>query len=313
VTRTNARQAFIAVTLLLVGGLYAYLTFTAPAPTRPAAPGFELLEPWKTIVQITFILPFLASWAFGAFAVDYLLETARRLPAGAKAVRMFRLLGYGVLALVLGSWISSLISQVRGNFFPEDAYMQMALTVAQNYAYVLFPLVGFTLIYLASTTRITETGPKHQSQPVALLLIAILGALWTAIVFTNDARQVTTSVYGRPTYYINDALIILTLVTPTLAAWLLGITGALHFSDLESGGDAKLRKAFTRIVHGLMIAVINSMILNGLLSAGSERLLAAGLVFLLVIIYIFVFMTVFSYWMICRGAKILLDTYEHQE
>jgi len=311
--RESVHKSVIIAALLVFSGAYVYLSFTTPP--QPAAPGFELYEPWKTLIRISFILPIILSWAFGAFAVMYLTAAAHRAP-GTKVGRMFHLLGYGVMALIMGSWVSTVIGQVRTNFLERGSVLDVASTVATNYVYVLFPLVGFALIYMASTSRATATQEERRdpSWPAALLLIVVLGALWIAIIFTNESRQTSTLSFARPTYYISDPLIILTIVTPTLAAWLLGIAGALNFSDLESGGAPAMRKAFTRIVHGLLFAVFNSMILNGLLSAGSERLLAAGLAFLLVIIYVFVFLATVSYWMIWRGAKDLLDqSYEHQE
>jgi hypothetical protein len=307
----HLRKIVLCTVLLLVSGAYAYLTFATPS--KPAAPGFDLHEPWKTVIQITLMLPIILSWAFGAFAVEYLMTAARRT-SEPKSALMLRRLGYGVLALVIGSWITTVISQVRNVFFANDAFLSMVATIATNYAYVVFPLLGFTLIYLASLNRAPQKDARQQSWPPALLLIGILGTLWVGIIFTNGARQTSNYAYGQPTYYLSDPLIVLTLITPTLAAWLLGITGALNFSDLESGGSAANRKAFTQIVHGLLIAVFNSMILNGLLSAGSERLIGGGLAFLLAIIYVFVFFAVVSYWMICRGAKnLLIAPYEHQK
>ena len=309
--RGEIRKSIIIAALIVFSVAYVGLTFAAPP--QPTAPGFELHEPWKSIVRITFILPILLSWAFGANAVVHLLKAAEDA-RDEKARRMFRLLGNGVLALIMGSWIPTLISQLRNNFFARDSYLEMASTVAQNYAYVLFPLLGFAYIYAASVSRAADDGRKKENWPAALLLIAILGALWVGIIFTNSSRQTTSLAYGRPTYYISDPLIALTLVTPTIAAWLLGMTGALNFSALESKGSPRNRKAYSRIIHGLLLAVFNSMILNGLLSAGSERLLAAGLGILLVIVYIFVFIAVFSYWLIYRGAKDIIDaSYEHQE
>ena len=309
-TQDQSHKAVLYAVLLLISGAYIYLSFTAPQ--QATAPGFELYEPWKTVIRITIMLPILLSWAFGAFAVHYLMSSAWHVKS-VELGKMFRLLGYGVMALVVGSWVPSIIGQIRTNFFPDDAFLEMAATIAQNYAYVLFPLIGFALIYKASISPAAQAVPRNQSLPAAMLLIGILGALWIATIFTNQTRQTTTLEFGRPSYYINDALIILTLVTPTLAAWLMGIAGALNFSDLESGGSPSNRKAFTRIVHGLLIAVFNSMIINGLLSAGSERLTGVGLLFLLIIVYIFVFLAITSYGLIWRGAKDLSAYYEHQE
>lgn len=310
--REDIRKSVIVAILLLASGAHVYLSYTAP--TQPTAPGFEILEPWRSILRITFILPVLLSWAFGAFAVHYLLTAAQMAP-DARATRAFRLLGYGILALVMGSWMTSLIGQIRNNFFQRGSFQDIASTVATNYAYVLFPLIAFACIYLASTRRNEPEGRKGRNASVALLLITMLGALWLGIIFTNETRQTTALAFGRPTYYISDPLIILTIVTPTLVAWALGIIGALNLSDLESGGAPATRKAFSRIVDGLLLAVFNSMILNGLLSAGAERLLSVGLGILLAIVYIFIFLAALSYWMICRGAKQLLATpaYEPQE
>src|SRR5688572_15201156 len=138
--REETRKAIVSALLFLAIGTYLYLRFTAPP--QPSAPGFELYEPWKTVINVTITLPFLLAWGFGAFAVLYLMTASRRTPDGASQ-RMFRLLGYGVLALVLGSWITSLISQIGANFVPEDSRLEAIVTVARNYAYMLSPLAGF--------------------------------------------------------------------------------------------------------------------------------------------------------------------------
>ncbi|HTK59622.1 MAG TPA: hypothetical protein VL283_00280, partial [Candidatus Baltobacteraceae bacterium] len=282
--REEARKAIVSALLFLAIGSYLYLRFTAP-PT-PTAPGFELFEPWKTIVNVTITVPFLLAWGFGAFAVLYLMTASRRTPDEASQ-RMFRLLGYGVFALAAGSWITSMISQIGADFAPNEPRIKAAITIARNYAYMLSPLAGFIFIYLASKMRRAREDRAKQNWPPAVLLISILGALWTAIIFTNESRQVAPAAFGEPSFYINDPLIVLTLITPTLIAWFLGIAAALNFSDLESGGSPADRQAFTRIVHGLLLAVFNSMILNGLLSAGSDRLLSGSFAFLLAIVYAF--------------------------
>jgi|GEM_PF-5192607 len=310
--REETRKAVVSALLFVAIGAYLYLRFTAPP--QPTAPGFEVLDSWRTVINVTITLPFLLAWGFGAFAVLYLMTASRRTPDEASQ-RMFRLLGYGVFALVLGSWITSLISQIGVNFVPDEPRLEAMVTIARNYAYMLSPLAGFIFIYLASKTRRAREDRGKQNWPPAVLLVSILGALWTAIIFTNESRQVSALAFGEPSYYINDPLIVLTLITPTLIAWVLGIAAALNFSDLESGGTLADRQAFSRIVHGLLLAVFNSMILNGLLSAGSERLLAGSVAFLLAIVYVFVLLAVFSYWMICSGARKLLSGlhYEHQE
>jgi hypothetical protein len=311
VTGDNVRKTLIIGSLLIFSGAYVFLSFTTPP--QPAAPGFELYEPWRSLIRISFIAPVLLSWAFGGFAVAHLLTVAE-LTRNGKAGRMFRLLGYGVLALVIGSWVTTAIGQVRNNFFARGSSLDIASTVAQNYAHVLFPLIGFALIYAASVRRAAEEKREDQSWPAALLLIMVLGAIWIGVIFTNASRQSTTFEFGRPTYYISDPLIILTLVTPMLTAWLLGIAGSLNFSDLESGGAPYMRRAFTKIVHGLLFAVFASIVLSGLQSAGSERLLSGGFIFLLGLVYGLVFLMTISYWMMFRGAKTLLEgNYEHQE
>lgn len=303
--KENERKIFVAVAAAAACAVYGYLTFAAPA--QPSSSGLQLQEPWRSVLRVTFVVPFLLSWVLGALAVERLM-TAGWKAKDAANTQMFRRLSYGALALVLGSWITSLVSQVRNNYVQSSGALEAPLAVAQNYGYVLSSLIAFAFIYRASMGR-RQPARDTRSLSFALLLVGILGALWLGTIFTNPSRQVPGPVAGaRATYYIPDPLILLTIVTPTLLAWVLGIAGSLNFSVMELGGATKEeRKAYARIIDGFLIAVFNSMILNGLLSAGSERLLAAGLGFILVILYAFVLATAVSYWLMYRGAKTLAN------
>ncbi len=291
--------------LIVLVAAHALLSFYAPRAA--ATPGFELSESARLIIQISFVFFTVLSWFFAASAVIYARSLASQIKPEDKTNYFLRRLSWGVGILILGFVIATFTGHIR-TYNPGNEFVRMSVTILNNYVYVFSSLIGLGFIYRAFRHQ-KKTGMFNYNIVAAVAITIVVSALWAGLIFTNPSRQTSTAPGLYPSFYINDLWIILTIVLPTVLAWFMGILAALNFSDfsVEAEGYEK-QKMTSRLVSGIWLLVFNVMILFGILSAGSERLLSTGLVGVLVIVYFFIFMMIIANWRVAAALKKLYES-----
>lgn len=295
--RKPERRAVILygiVTVLAIG--YLFGTFFQPAPTGPQA--LEIGDTARAILKVTVVAPIILVWFLGVASILGSLRLSDTI-ANEDTKKRYRLFAYAILFLVSGLIAGIILGEIR-SYYPDAAQVQRAMTILANYTYVFPPLVGFWLLYgSAHTDSKTAFG---QNDVVAAVLSAIVGALWTGIIFTNAVRQTSLVAGVSPSFYLGDGVIVASIVIPTLLSWFFGIRSALAFSDVSVRND-KNRGAFSRMVLGIWLLIFSYIIILGLLSAGGERLFALGLGGILAAIYVFLLALLAAHWLIASGVE----------
>jgi hypothetical protein len=216
----------------------------------------------------------------------------------------FRLLGWGVGILLCGSIAAILVGQIK-NYYPSDELMKRAVTIVTNYIYVVSSLIGFGVIHRASlANHQRKTGRPNQNTFIVICLTAVIGLLWAALIFTNASRQISAVPGAAPSFYINDWLIVATIIIPTIVGWFFAVMSALILSDTgPTAVDERRRRQFSRLTIGIWLLLFGFIILNGILSIGAERFMSVGLSGVLIIIYVFVLAVLAAYWGISSSIK----------
>ncbi|MBI3633073.1 MAG: hypothetical protein HY226_02160 [Candidatus Vogelbacteria bacterium] len=300
----NEGGSAYAITAIL-GVLYAYLTLMAPEPSK-VIPGFEMTYIARKVLQTTLIVPIILTWFFAIRTVLYTQFYYYHVSKEPQRT-FFRLLGFGIGALIGGFIVATLVGQIR-NYNIDNDLVKGAVTIAVNYVYVLSGLVGFGLIYRATRNEASKKmDSPNQNMAVGICLALIIGVIWALLIFTNTSRQVSDIPGSTASFYISDFLIITTVIIPTVVGWFLAVMSALNLSEKGPAVvDQKIRRQFSRLTIGLWFLLFSLIVLNGILAIGTDRLVRVGLLVVLIIIYFFILLVLLAYWKISKSIEGLL-------
>jgi len=295
--------------LILMGFIAVHILLTIATPGRP--PSKINLDPnIRLILRLTFLPIFWATWYFGirsALAIQeyakYFSDISPRKEQGLKKI------GYGIFILVLNLAVGTLIGATR-NFFPMESLAVKWLTIFTNYCYVAFPIFGLWFLYQGSLliAEPLRTKKKYGDNFIIAFLFSLLVTLlYGFMVFSNPHRQVSLDPTIRPTYFLSDLLIFLTIILPSFMMWFLGILAAFQVDQFTPEPfSARQHLAKRRFVNGILTMIFASTSIQVLLALGGVRLLNLGLAFILIAIYLVLLLLVYGYYLIMRGARGLL-------
>jgi hypothetical protein len=285
------------VILSLVIG-YVILFFNTPE--QPNTSGLEIGEQTRLILRMSILVILLLIWFFGSLAVVRSFAYAKETKND-RFKALFRSIGAGMMVLTGGSIITSFVGQIR-SYNPYNAEMHRAITILLNYLYVFIPFISFWYIYCAVSHKYHARLLRNKNIIVGATITAVIGIFWMALIFTNPERQ--SSELNSPSFYINDTLIIFTIVIPTILAWFFGVMATLRMSDIAVETQNVLQKhALSKIIIGIWLLIFDNILLSGLLSVGIDRLVIIGTNGIIIIVYVFVFINLFAYQRISSGIK----------
>src|SRR5882672_9275214 len=141
---SNNKQRWYYIILFLTIIFYILLTFYPHNTSSNKA--FGLSKEQIFLLQITIIIPYIASWGVGIYALLTLEKFIESVENKKDTFFLFiRSFQTGFLWIIMGSSLTSLIGAVR-SYFMSNPTVIPSLTILTNYLYILFPLIGF--IYL---------------------------------------------------------------------------------------------------------------------------------------------------------------------
>ncbi len=309
----HTRMKYLAYFVLaLCVGFHGYLSvFAAPPPNAR----FDLSPTALFALRFSFLPLSWAAWWFGLRSVIALHEFADKFhtpnPSFAKG---FHYIGYGLLALTINLVLGAVLGGMR-NVFGLNSVTSQWITVAVNYLYVVFPLIGLSFVFAGArlVTRSQATLRPILSRfrddlIIALSFSTIVTILYGLLVFTNPHRQVSLDLAIRPTYFISDSLIFFTLVIPSFAVWLVGMLAAFEIDRFAPEAlTPKQQLARRRLVNGIWAVIFSSISVQVILALGGARLLSFGLAFILYAVYFVILFLAFAYYLVMRGARGFLE------
>jgi len=291
------------IILLGVGvALYAAQVLLFPAPRNPK---YNINTPTYIALVVTLMGPWIATWAFGVTGYLRLESYARSIKDEASA-RPFRYLSRGIMFLVWGIIVATVISTFSSHH-PSDVSINMPATIIDNYLYSIVPLAGFYYIWRAVQLLVHAKAKRKQFVDLATVVPAIALAALTAayvyLVFTNPSRQVGVGTTPA-SYYLPDWLIVVSVIIPVVLSWTLGLLAVINIYRYQQKVAGFIYRRFMRTVaFGVIFIIGGSILVQALLSIGSQRLAGIGLGSALGIIYLFLVLQLAGYLLVSRGSK----------
>lgn len=256
-----------------------------------------------TLIRISVIVPYLLTWELATHALLRLRSYANALGDTHEA-KGFYFFFRGIAILLAGMITVAILPTIRGILRSNDHPIEV-ITIIINYAYVVPYLLAFWSFYLGARELNYRIHQKTPSKTYILpgILLTTFAYLWLDLIFTNPLRSNSTTSGMPATYYLRDSLIILTIVIPSFIAWILGYLGVLHLKNYGQRVKGVIyRSALGSFVKGVSGVIIGSILLQGVLSLGTTRLLQLGLTKLLLIVYIFLIIQALGFFFIALGS-----------
>ena len=282
--------------------VYVLLGYILPTPTARPAYNFTPLQIF--IIRITVLVPWIATAALGTIGYVRLRRYAESVP-DRTASRPFRLLSMGIMVLIWSLVIASIVGQVRSHYIYNHAIV-VPITIFANYLYALAPLVGFAIIWKAVRKMSGNPQPLQLSAAtiVAIVVLVGLAVSYIALIFTNPNRQTDVSATIPATYYLPDWLTVATIALPVIASWVVGFAAVARIREYQRKVSGIIyRKFMGTLSYGVALFVSGSILYEGLLSLGTQRLLNAGLGAVFVLIYLFLTVQFVGYLLVSKAAK----------
>lgn len=297
--RTRNAVIYGAVALCWV----AYLIITFRQPAQQTNQLWDITPLQLNLIRLTVAVPYLLIW-LAAFYGARRLDAYRSSLDEGQHRKAFGAISVGLHVLAVGLLTTTIVSSLR-NFVGQQSDAVKGLTILLNYLYVLFPLVGFIKLRTGTLELLKEAhaDPPTKARIAAILLAAAFGALLLFLVFTDAGRSMSETAGGRATYYLPDALIVLTLIVPFLISLPFGALATFNLYAFVRKSTAVIyEKTLPHLANGIMMIVAATVFLQLLLSLGSGRLLGLGLLNILLIVYAFLAMQAAGYLLVAKGA-----------
>lgn len=207
-------------------------------------------------------LPLIGAWFVAFYGYAKLEEYARSISASPEAVG-FKLLARGSAWIAWSLPVYAILSLVRRSLSDAHPGWSNFLTITANYAELLFPVIGFTLIGMASRyflERSKNTLSAANIRGISLFFL-IGGALYCYFIF----RQLTGTGLGDTDnpFHLPVWLTVLTIIVPYLYAWFVGILAVYELAIYCRGVRGVLyRQALQLLVIGLFATILGSVALQ---------------------------------------------------
>jgi hypothetical protein len=299
-TAREMRLYFIAIGILWI--IYSLLTLFAPSAQVTQRFGISLAQ--VNLLRLTVLLPYLFIWVATLFAIlQY--QKYYKIIAKSPEGRGFKQLNLG-LSMLLSQIIISPFLGLVSNYYPTSFTVQKVTTILRNDVTILLYLIAFYFFWKASKIFISTISlKKRQTKSVygiILLIIVSLGSSLIWFITHNDFRTASSDPTIRPTYFINDVPIFVTIVIPYLIIWLLGLITLFNLRTLYLNAEGIIyKKAFASVAIGL--ALIEALIISlQFLTQATTYLREIGLGVILILVYVILLAISAGYLYFAKGA-----------
>ncbi len=175
---------------------------------------------------------------------------------------------------------------------------------------ILIWLAGLFMMWRGSRALLAAQ-PKRPSfglrYAIFSALILVIGLVLGVMIFQNEARNFSPEPSRIASYYLSDPLILLTILLPSLAAWIFGGLAAVNIRGYgQSIRTPRTRKAFLRLASGLT-AIITLYVTLQAFGAASVALAKLSLGSLLGIVYLILTIYGFGYLFLAWAAQSLVS------
>lgn len=292
-------------------GLFVILTALYVVINFATEPNPLVLERFRVdafqfrLLSLAIVLPLIAVWFAAFYGLIHLVEYARRIKDSEDGVG-FRWLTAGMITIGVGLPLNSLITTLVSRGAAMDLISQATSTIISTHTAILFPLIGFFLVAVGSR-KLMKSAKKPEDSTLRFAIVAaglaILSVLYTYTALQNPAREVAIPPALTATYYMNDLLIVTTIIIPYVLVWMFGFYAVIWLRAYErSVGGILYKKALKKLNRGLLLVILASIIIQ-LLTAAVTSIYAWQLGAIVLLLYLLVAVVGGGYLIIALGAK----------
>jgi hypothetical protein len=260
--KTTTKYTYQAIRRYSVLALvYLLLVFLLPA-NHQALHDYHLSVVEYKILLFSVGIPSLVVWFVAFFGYSKLQEYAHSIRKTPEA-DAFENLARGCAWLAWSLPIPAIVGLLAGALANSWPSFYHAGIIIINYTYLIFPLVGFSIIGSASKELLSRTKLQVSAANARgiMLLFVIGGALYCYLAF---GRFDPSSLGGADNpYYMPVWLVLLTVIIPYLYAWFIGLLAAYEITCYSKQVRGVLyRQAMHLLVAGLIALIAGSIALQ---------------------------------------------------
>ncbi len=309
---------FVISALLWLG--YFYFTFTSPIDPENR---LGLTNPLSVrLVQVSFAVPIMLIWAFGAYAVNGLRKYVDLIKGTVEAKGLARI-SIGIALLLFGFALNSFIGSVRSHYNPINYYNDVlglidgdttrldvlrSFTILTQYLSVLWTVIPYGFMFfgawtLLKSSQLVSDFKKRLFFPVFALILSVM--MYLMLFFQNPIRQVALHPEeGQlPTYFLPDSIVLSTIVLPYIIAWGLGLMAALA-TDVykEKVTGFVYREALSKLSIGFL-TIVSTSILFQIVGTIGNAFFDWSLTAILALVYVLVAILGVGYVLFALGVR----------
>lgn len=299
-TAQERRIYFIAISLVWI--IYAALTLIAPPAQATNRYGISLSQ--LNLIRVTLLVPYLLIWLASLFSIlQYKKYT--RIISTAPEKSGFVEITHGISMLFAQVIISPFVGLIA-NHYPDSFEVQKIITILRNDLTIIFYLAAFYFFWSGTKKLFTTLLNKHSEELSKYILafasMAILGSALVWFISHNEFRTNSLDPLIRPTYFVSDISIFITIVIPYLIMWFLGFITLLNLRSLSKNVEGTIyRKSFDAVAKGLAIIVGLTIALQFITQA-TTYLKNLQLGFVLLLVYVIFLAMSAGYIYFAKGA-----------
>jgi hypothetical protein len=211
------------------------------------------------VLLFALALPLFGIWFAAFFGYTKLRQYADSLK-DTKEASAYGLLALGCTWLAWGLPTLSILTELANGLSNAHLNLTEATTIITNYAFILVPLIAFTILSNGSR-KLLEQAKERLSASMAIFLVlvfVILGVIYGYLAFRPD--NVLSMTHVSSPYYLPVWLVIITITIPSLYTWFIGLLAAGELASYSKKIYGLLYKKAVQFITVGLIAVISSSI-----------------------------------------------------
>lgn len=289
--------------LIIIWIIYSALTLLAPAVEAGSRYSVTLLQ--INLLRVTLLLPYLLIWMSGLFAFLHFHSYQSFLgksPEASGFKKLTKAIGFLLAVVIIPLFVS-----LYGTYHADSYLVQKTITILRNNLTVIFYLISFYYLWGASSELITalikdekKLKPKYE---IVSIITALLGLILIFLILHNPFRSTSSNPLIRPTYYLSDWSIFITIIIPYLLVWLLGLLAIINIKTLANEVSGVIYKKTFNSISRALIILISLVISLQFLSQASTFFAHASLGIILSVVYALLLLIAGAYLYLAKAAK----------
>lgn len=254
----------IYILLALLAVLYILVNFATP-PNETVLARYKMNATEYQLMRASLAIPLFIVWFAAFYGFSKLIRYAKLIKQSPDG-EGFAWIAAGLTVLGVGLPINSIISTTLSRAVAADIIEQPVSTIITTHLTVGYQLASFLLIAVGSWKLLQVLKKVDFPKPALILgggILTVISAFYIVAVLNNPSRQVPVEPAQTATYYINDFLIITTIIVPYILSWMCGLFAFIAIRTYQRHvGGMLYKKALKKFNTGLLIIIAMSIILQ---------------------------------------------------